>query len=200
MKPADFDRFSDILQGVLEVYGKERSPTAIALWFKVLGRYDLSRVEPALAEHVAGSKFAPTPHDIIAIMSSSDGRPTGDEAWAMIPRDEQSSVIWTDEMSKAYGVASALLEHGDPVAARRAFIDRYEHEVAANRKAGIPVKAWPSWGWDEAGRAPALAKAVEMGMLAPQAAAQYALQLAERGDIHPSVTALLDGVKAKQLQ
>jgi hypothetical protein len=103
-------------------------------------------------------------------------------------------------MSKAYGIAAPLLDRGDAIAARRAFIDRYEHEVANNRRAGLPVHAWPSWGWDERGRAPALSRAVEIGLMPPRAAAQYALQLPDGTDIHPKVAALLQGDSLKRLQ
>lgn len=200
MKQSDFKRFSEILSGVFEVYGKERSPTAAALWWKVLERFDLAAVEDALAEHIQTSKFAPTPADIITAMTSRDGRPTADEAWSMIPRDEQASVIWTDEMSKAYGIAAPLLEHGDAIAARRAFIDRYESEVSANRRMGVPVRSWPSWGWDEAGRGVALSRAVEIGLMSPMVAAQFALQLPDRAEINPKIAALLDGAQLQRIK
>lgn len=196
----DHTRFVEILNGVLDVYGKQRSDVAIALWWKLLERFDLVQVEAALAEHVAASKFAPTPADIITILTSRDGRPTADEAWSMIPRDEQASVIWTDEMSKAYGIAAPLLAHGDAIAARRAFIDRYESEVAANRRNNVPVRCWPSWGWDEAGRAPALARAVELGLMAPQQAAKFVAQLPDRSQIEPKIAAVLNGAQMKRIK
>jgi hypothetical protein len=200
MVESDYRRFVDIVSGVMGLYGRERSDVAVAIWWKVMQRFELESVEAALAEHVTLGKFAPTPADIIAILTAKDGRPTADEAWSMIPRDENASVIWTDEMSKAYGIAAPLLEHGDPVAARRAFIDRYQSEVARNRAAGIPVHAWPSWGWDERGRSAALAHAVEIGLLPARTAALYALQLPDGSDIHPKVSALLAASGPRRLQ
>jgi hypothetical protein len=170
-------RFIEVLSGVFEVYGKERSAIATALWWKLCERFELAEVEGALAEHVSTSKYAPTPADVITALTARDGRPSADEAWAMMPRSEQESVCWTDEMAKAFGVASPLLDAGDQVAARRAFIDRYEFEVSAARRSGTPVNAWMSWGFDATGRAPALAKAVELGLMKPERAKSFLPQL-----------------------
>jgi hypothetical protein len=201
MKQSDFKSFSDLLNGVMDVYGRERSPTALALWFKVLGQFELQPVADAMAEHMRISKFAPTPADIVQALTRQDGRPTADEAWSMIPRSEYESVIWTDEMSKAFALAAPLLEAGDQVAARRAFIDRYESEVKAARAQGKPVNAWPSWGFDAAGRDQALAKAVETGLLLPQHAAIYAAALPGGGTVHPKIAALLgDAGAVKRIQ
>lgn len=165
MRESDWKRFAEVLSGVLDIYGKERSDSSIALWVRMLDRYELSEVEPALAEHLRTSRFAPTPADIIAILATHDGRPTADEAWSMIPRDEYASVIWTDEMSQAYAVAAPLLVAGDAIAARRAFIDRYTSAVESARRSGVLIKTWPSWGWDANGRQGAVDKALALGLI-----------------------------------
>ena len=83
----------------------------------------------------------------------------------MCPRSEYDSVVWTDEMAGAYGIAAALLEHGDQVAARKAFLDRYEALVAKARAAGTPMRVSPSFGFDVGGREAAVQKAVDAGLL-----------------------------------
>lgn len=173
MKLSDYDRFVDILSGVFEVYGKERSDTAVALWWKVVEGFSLPAVENALAEHVRTSRFAPTPADVVGLLQARDGRPTADEAWAMIPRTEHESVGWTDEMAAAYGVASPLLGLGDQVAARRAFIDKYTFEVNEARRKGRAPKVWFSWGWDAAGRQSAVDRAVNAGFLTEERAVAF---------------------------
>jgi hypothetical protein len=170
MRQSEFKRFGDILNGVMEVYGRDRSPTAIALWWKVLEKFDLADVEGALAQHVRTNRFAPTPADVVTIICERDGRPGAEEAWAMIPRGEAESVIWTEEMAKAYGVCAPLISAGDYVAARRAFIDSYKSEVDKARLSGIPVKVSPSWGWDENSKESAVRAAIERGMLTHQRA------------------------------
>lgn len=64
----------------------------------------------------------------------------------MIPHDEDGSVIWTEEMAEAYGVARSVLVEGDPIAARMAFKESYLKLVANARNSGETVKWTPSFG------------------------------------------------------
>lgn len=173
MKDSEFQRFGDVVNGVMDVYGRERSPVAVALWWKVLQRFTLAEVESALAQHMHTSRFAPTPADITALLADRDGRPGPDEAWAMIPRSETESVIWTEEMARAYGIAAPLLTAGDAIAARKAFIDAYSADVARARLAGTPVKVNPSWGTNEASRAAAVRQAIDRKLLTPAKAQPF---------------------------
>ena len=95
-----------------------------------------------------------------------DGRPGANEAWAMIPKDESGSVVWTREMAESFGVAIHLIEDGDQVAARMAFIETYKSKCADARNNGVPVKWEPSLGHDRNGREHVLLAAVEKGLLA----------------------------------
>lgn len=94
-----------------------------------------------------------------------DGRPGPDEAWAMIPVDEQGSCVWTEEMSAAYGVALPLLKEGERIPARMAFREAYTTMVQQARSDRVPPKWTPSLGWDKAQRVPALEEAVRKGRL-----------------------------------
>lgn len=165
MQSSDRAQFIKVLSACLDTYGRERSDTVMALWWRLLEPYPLADVVNAMAAHMRASRFAPVPAEIIAAVTPHDGRPEPDEAWAMCPRSEYDSVFWTDEMAAAYGIAAPLLQHGDQVAARRAFLDRYGALVAKARAAGTPMKVTPSFGFDVAGREAAVQKAVERGLL-----------------------------------
>lgn len=93
-------------------------------------------------------------------MSEVDGRPGVEQAWAMIPQNENTSVVWTDEMAMAHGVIYDLLNQGDKVAARMAFKEAYGKAVTDAREQGIPVRWTPSFGDDMLGRQQALIDAV----------------------------------------
>ena len=95
-----------------------------------------------------------------------DGRPGANEAWAMIPKDESGSVVWTREMAESFGVAIHLIEDGDQVAARMAFIETYKSKCADARNNGVPVKWEPSLGHDRNGREHVLLETIEKGLLA----------------------------------
>lgn len=94
-----------------------------------------------------------------------DGRPGANEAWAMIPKSESASVVWTREMAESFGVAMPLLDDGDYVAARMAFIETYKSKCAESRNNGVLVKWEPSLGHDRNGREHVLLAAVEKGLL-----------------------------------
>lgn len=91
--------------------------------------------------------------------------PTPDEAWAHCPRSEADTVIWTTEAAAAYGCAASLIDAGDLVAARRAFIDAYSshvREAVRNRK---PPKYTISLGYDKTMRRDVISRAIEDGLL-----------------------------------
>jgi hypothetical protein len=123
-----------------------------------------------------------------------DGRPGPEEAWAMIPRDEATSVVWTDEMAQAWGIAQPLLESGDSVQARMAFTETYRAKVQTARDSGVPVKWTPSLGHDPMGREGVLIDAAEKGRLTAQHVAGL---LPHREAPHPRIAALMK--PAKQL-
>ena len=91
-----------------------------------------------------------------------DGRPGPEEAWAMLPRSEADSVVWTDEMALGFCICADL---GDPIAARMAFREIYTAKVAEARANQIPPRWTPSLGHDPRSREVALRTAVEKGRI-----------------------------------
>jgi hypothetical protein len=83
----------------------------------------------------------------------------------MLPRSEADTVVWTEEMSTAFGVALPLLQQGDAVAARMAFKETYAKLTTLAREAGTPVRWTPTLGHDKAGRAGPIEDAVAKGRL-----------------------------------
>lgn len=100
-----------------------------------------------------------------------DGRPGANEAWAMIPQDEGGSVVWTDEMATAYGIAAPLIAAGQIIAARSAFLEAYERATSEARAAIRQTRWTPSLGHDPRARAAALETAVRLGRLTQEHAA-----------------------------
>ncbi len=107
-----------------------------------------------------------------------DGRPGPEEAWAMIPKDEAGSVVWSEEMALAFGVARHLLDEGDSVGARMAFKESYAKHVSVARDQGRPVRWSPSLGHDPRGRDAALSEAVTAGRLTYEHAQELSPALA----------------------
>lgn len=173
----DFDQFVELLDAAYSLHGKTLPATAKALFFRSLASYPLAVVRAAIDAHVKDSQrgqFPPKPADLIAQIEGSaanDTRPGVEEAWAIGVQalDESSTVMFTNEIAEALGVAKPIFEIGDEVGARMAFKEAYARLVVAARSNGVPVAWWPSLGTDVEKRHTALQKAVSQGLLTASA-------------------------------
>lgn len=142
-----------------EVCGQALSPAAAELLAGDLSDFDEAAVLAALSRCRKELQGPMKISDILARID--DGRPDADEAWSMMPRSELNSVVWTDEMAQAWGIALQLLNAGDVGGARMAFRDTYAKAVLAARLRHVPPHWVPSLGSDVAGRRRVLLEAVE---------------------------------------
>lgn len=83
----------------------------------------------------------------------------------MVPRDEDTTVVWTDEIREAWGAASRIIADGDNVAARMVFLESYRKGVQKARDDRREVKWTVSLGHDPGGREAVLRDAAERGRL-----------------------------------
>lgn len=146
-----------------ELTGSEYSDAAARVMADDLEAYPLDQVLGALTRCRRELRGRLTLAAIIERLD--DGRPGPNEAWAMIPQDERGSVVWSDEMAAAFGVAAPLLAEGQIIAARSAFIECYETAVATARAARRAPRWTPSLGHDPLTRTRALEDAVRKGRL-----------------------------------
>jgi hypothetical protein len=171
MQPSDRNDFAELLKQTSEYYDRKFTPTVVAMYWNGLQDVPMSVFRGALNAHMNDpqcGQFMPKIADIrraIAAAAVNDGRPGAEEAWAMVPRDEMWTVVWTTEMAAAWGIAQVLLQDGDKIAARMAFKEAYTKAVDQSRAAGQPVKWTASLGFDPDERAGVLARAVESGKL-----------------------------------
>lgn len=172
-----------------ELCGRAFSEPAARVFLADLAGFDERAVLGALRRCRREVRGLLTVQDVVSRID--DGRPGPDEAWAQIPRDEAASVVWTDEMAEAFGVAAPLLQAGDKVGARLAFREAYTARLVAARDQRKPPRWQVSLGHDPRGRDQALAEAVQRqrltleqaqayspALMAPTAPAGLVLQLA----------------------
>lgn len=150
-----------------ELTGTEISEPAARVMAGDLALYPEDQVIGALERCRKEIRGRLTIVDVISRLQ--DGRPGPEEAWAMLPKDEAASCVWTDEMRQAYGVAHSLIAAGELIPARMAFIERYKALVQATRDYGVPVRWEFSPGTDKDGRELVLLDAVEKGRLSVNA-------------------------------
>lgn len=156
----------ELLQAIAvtaELTGTKLSEGAARVVSDQLSRFPHQQVLGALSRCQLELKGRLTLADVITRLN--DGRPGPEEAWAMMPKDEAASVVWTAEMAACSAVSRPLLEEGDPVAARMAFLECYRSSVQAARNAGVEVCWTPSLGYDVGGRESALVEAARLNRL-----------------------------------
>lgn len=158
MQPTDRKEFITILKSSMEVFDKSLSVDALEIWWATMIEISMVDFRKAMTAHVTTSQFAPKPADILNQFKKHDGRPGAEEAWAMTPKSEADSVIWTQEIATAFGAACPLIDDGDMIGARMVFKEAYQREL--DQSARTPVKWIPSFGTDKAGREKAVTNAV----------------------------------------
>lgn len=170
----DFEVFAALLDDCSVLLGKPNVNSRQAvLFFRTLAAHSIEDVTGAFEAHLRDpqrGRFFPAPADILAQLSKaseSDGRPGPDEAWAIALRasDEAATVVWTAEISRAWGVCKPVLDGGDQVGARMAFRDAYNRIVQEARASREPISWSPTIGHDLSMRDETLTLAVEQGRL-----------------------------------
>ena len=162
MKPSEDTKLLEVVRATGEIYGKQVSVTAALMFLADLDAYSSDDVMGALSRCRKELRTFPTVADVIARID--DGRPGVEEAWAMIPKTEEDSVIWNEEIAEAYGICRKMIE-SDPIAARMTFKELYSRIVAEGRASGRRLVWSPSFGFEKEGRNAEIAEAVAKGRL-----------------------------------
>lgn len=147
-----------------EAMGQEMNPGTAAMMAEDLCAYPVPVVKAALKACRFEVKGKLAMADILQRVQTSDGRPGKDEAWAiaMTTNDEFETVVLTDEIQLALAAAKPVLDAGDKVGARMAFISAYERFVGQAREDAKAVNWHVSVGFDANRRIQAVTRAVQM--------------------------------------
>jgi hypothetical protein len=176
-----------------EVCGLALSPAAVEMLARDLADFS----EPAVLSALSRCRMElQGPLKMVDILERiDDGRPDVEDAWTMMPKTELESVVWTDEMAHAWGVASPLLNNGDVAGARNAFKDAYSKAVLHARIKREPARWMPSLGNDVASRESVLLDAVRKRRLT----AAHVAQLLPADATSPKMQEIFEQVKLKNL-
>jgi hypothetical protein len=147
-----------------EAMGQEMNPGTAAMMAEDLCSYPVTAVKSALKACRFEVKGKLAMADILQRVQASDGRPGKDEAWAiaMTTNDEFETVVLTDEIQLALAAAKPVLDAGDKIGARMAFIDAYQRFVGQAREDAKPVNWHVSVGFDASRRIQAVTKAMDL--------------------------------------
>lgn len=143
-----------------ELCGRVFSEAAARVFVDDLKGYDEAAVIAALRRCRREVRGVLTVQDVVSRID--DGRPGPDEAWAMIPQDEAQSVVWSEEMAHAWGIA---MNADDRVSQRMAFREAYIAAVSRARDQGVKPRWTASLGHSREGRERAIVEAVDKGRI-----------------------------------
>ena len=175
------------VKAMAEIYGKTMTDAAAMMFLAALSKIPEPALMAALERCLKELRTFPTVADVLARAQALDGRPGPEEAWAMLPKSERDSVVWTEEMAAAYGACSSLIGEDD-IAARMTFREVYVRRVQEARDAGVPAKWTASLGHSKGGRQAVLEEAARLGRLPMD---QVRALLPEPDTMSPSVAALV---------
>jgi hypothetical protein len=159
----------DLVKGLMataEVIGDQLRPTAAAYMVQDLSCYSMAVLERALAGCRRELKGRLS---LAAVLERiDDGHPAPNEAWAVAIQaaDERNTVVWTTLTQQAWNTALPLVQAGDKIAARPAFLETYGRLLKDARAARLPASYTPSLGFDLTSRNAVLTDALSKGLLA----------------------------------
>ncbi|MCI1123263.1 hypothetical protein [Stenotrophomonas maltophilia] len=172
---SDFEqeRLVELLVATAEVIGDRISPSAAVFMVSDLAQYPLPMLERALASCRRELKARLS---LAAVLERiEDGHPAPNEAWANAIRatDEGATVVWTEQTRDAWTAALPLVQAGDKIAARPAFLEVYARLVKEARAAHRIATYQLSLGADVSGRDGVLQQAVAAGQLTHEQVAEH---------------------------
>ncbi|KPA87049.1 hypothetical protein PF66_06394 [Pseudomonas asplenii] len=166
------------LYATAETMGQQLSQPAALMMVEDLCQHTEQALVAALrACRIEGGRL--TTALILKHAQAADGRPGKDEAWAiaMTTHDEFETVVLTDEIQLALAAAKPVLDAGDKVGARMAFISAYERFVTQARADAKPVGWHVSVGFDANRRVQAITRAVQMQRIPQEHGQKYLADL-----------------------
>ncbi|MEX5606844.1 hypothetical protein ABFV58_02315 [Pseudomonas protegens] len=178
LNDAQQERLLLSLFATAEVMGQQLTQAAALLMVDDLREYTEPVLTAALRScRIEGGRL--TVATILKHAQSADGRPGKDEAWAiaMTTNDEFETVVLTDEIQLALAAAKPILDGGDKIGARMAFIDAYQRFVSQAREDAKPVNWHVSVGFDANRRIQAVTKAMELKRIPREHAQKYLADL-----------------------
>jgi hypothetical protein len=187
--------------GTAEVLGQTISPNAAQMMAEDLAEFTVEAIAIALrgCRRELTGRF--TLGAVLQRIQAADGRPGKDEAWsiALAASDEYETVLLTPEIRQAMAASGPVLEVGDKVGARMAFISAYERLVASARSEATPLTWEVSLGYDQARRVIAIEGAVRSQLITHESGAKYLadLRIAPITEDGRAIAGLITGTVAR---
>ena len=164
------NEFLSVINKTADLYDKKIERARVSVYWDALKHRDLTDIKTAINRHIQDAdrgRFFPLPADISAqLPKEMDAWLSANEAWATCPKNESDSAAMCPEISSALCIAQDLINDGDMIAARMAFIEHYNRLTEQARQEGKKPEWFPSYGFDKETRYLADKEVVERRNLA----------------------------------
>ena len=174
------------LVATAEALGQTLSDNAAGLMAADLSTFPKEQLRTALSRTRMECTGRLTLKLILDQLDALQGRLGVNEAWALAlrSRDEQETVVWTDEIERAWVAASSMAAGRDLVGARMAFKDAYERITLQARDTLKRPEPRIAVGWDADRRLQVVVQAHQEGRLSLEQA---------QGVLSPEQAAMVGG-------
>lgn len=152
-------------------YGITVNKEQIALFVDDLKDFPIEQIQQACLIYRRNPKneFFPRPAKLIGIIEALDGRPSVEEAWALVPKGNSDAAFVNDEMMAAWTAANNFLNDcKDMITARMVFKEVYEKKISEARLKKSKPKWWLTRAYgqgSEGANEAALRDAVTRGLI-----------------------------------
>lgn len=155
------------LMATAEALGQTLSDNAAGLMAADLSTFPKEQLRTALGRTRMECSGRLTLKFILDQLDALQGRLGVNEAWALAlrSRDEQETVVWTDEIEQAWVAAASMAQGRDLVGARMAFKDAYERITLQARDTLKRPETRIAVGWDADRRLQVVLQAHQEGRL-----------------------------------
>lgn len=155
------------LAATAEAMGQTISTNAAGLMTADLAKFSQEQLRTALSRTRMECTGKLTLKAILDQLDVLQGRPGGNEAWALAlrAREERDTVVWTDEVAQAWAAAAPMASGRDLVGARMAFKDAYERITQNARDTFKRPEPQIAVGWDNAQRVAVVTEAHNDGRI-----------------------------------
>ena len=153
MIDSEKNEFLEVINKTSDLYDKTIERSRVSVYWEALKHRTLADIKTAINRHVQDAdrgRFFPLPADIShQLPNELNPWLNANEAWAACPKDETQSSAMCDEMAQSLFVAQDLINMGDMIAARMAFIEHYNRLMDTAKSEGKKPRWFPSYGMDK---------------------------------------------------
>lgn len=150
------NEFLAVINKTADLYDKKIERARVSVYWDALKHRTIEDVKTAINRHIQDAergRFFPLPADVSAQLPNElNAWLSANEAWAVCPKDENTSAAMCPEISSALCIAQDLINDGDMIAARMAFIEHYNRLIGDAKREGRKPQWFPSYGFDKESR------------------------------------------------